>query len=67
MLAVWKNGGGHGELGLEVERWPGIVTEEAGEPLGLTEMTAEEKKVRASCHRSSTREVVNLHNKPYLP
>lgn len=46
MLAVWKNGGGHGELGLEVERWPGIVTEETGEPLGLTDLSPEEKKVR---------------------
>lgn len=44
MLAVWKNGGGQGELGLEVERWPGIVREDVGEPLGLSELSADEKK-----------------------
>ncbi|KAG8874897.1 hypothetical protein FRB97_005557 [Tulasnella sp. 331] len=52
MLAVWKNGGGHGELGLEVERWPGIVTEDAGEPLGLTELTPDEKKLYAMPYNS---------------
>ncbi|KAG9003484.1 hypothetical protein FRB93_011110 [Tulasnella sp. JGI-2019a] len=52
MLAVWKNGGGHGELGLEVERWPGIVTEEAGEPLGLTDLSPEEKKLYAMPYNS---------------
>ncbi len=46
MLNVWKNGGGQGELGLEVERWAGIVKEVAGEPLAFVEMTPEEKRVR---------------------
>jgi hypothetical protein len=48
MLAVWKNGGGQGELGLEVERWQGIVREIADEPMGLKEFSSEEKKVRLS-------------------
>ena len=45
MLAVWRNGGGQGELGLEVERWPGIVREIADEPMGFKEFTPDEKKV----------------------
>ncbi|KAJ1309612.1 hypothetical protein OPQ81_006384 [Rhizoctonia solani] len=45
LLRVWKEGGGRGGLGLEVERWPGIVREVGGEPQGLKEMTPEERKI----------------------
>lgn len=48
MYNVWKNGGGQGELGLEVERWPGIVREDAIQPLGLTEYSPDEKRVCVS-------------------
>ncbi|KAL5635437.1 hypothetical protein ACGC1H_004283 [Rhizoctonia solani] len=45
LLRVWKDGGGRGGLGLEVERWPGIVREVGGEPQGVKEMTPEERKI----------------------
>ncbi|EUC61709.1 GYF domain protein [Rhizoctonia solani AG-3 Rhs1AP] len=45
LLRVWKDGGGRGGLGLEVERWPGIVREVGGEPQGAKEMTPEERKI----------------------
>ncbi|CAE6435405.1 unnamed protein product [Rhizoctonia solani] len=45
LLRVWKEGGGRGGLGLEVERWPGIVREVGGEPQGVKEMTPEERKI----------------------
>lgn len=48
LLRVWRDGGGRGGLGLEVERWPGIVREVGGEPLGMKEMTPEERKVSYS-------------------
>ncbi|KAF8326028.1 uncharacterized protein EI90DRAFT_3071218, partial [Cantharellus anzutake] len=44
MLQVWRDGGGQGELNIEVERWPGIVRELVVEPAGLREWTAEERK-----------------------
>ncbi|KAG9007354.1 hypothetical protein FRB90_009413 [Tulasnella sp. 427] len=52
MYNVWKNGGGQGELGLEVERWPGIVREDAIQPLGLTEYSHEEKRLYALPYNS---------------
>ncbi|KDN34611.1 hypothetical protein RSAG8_12310, partial [Rhizoctonia solani AG-8 WAC10335] len=45
LLRVWKDGGGRGGIGLEVERWPGIVKEVGGEPQGVKEMTPEERKI----------------------
>ncbi|CAE6421115.1 unnamed protein product [Rhizoctonia solani] len=45
LLRVWKDGGGRGGLGLEVERWPGIVREVGGEPQGMKEMTPDERKL----------------------
>ncbi|KAF8610261.1 hypothetical protein BDV93DRAFT_517414 [Ceratobasidium sp. AG-I] len=45
MIRVWKDGGGRGGLGLEVERWPGIVREVGGEPVGIKDMTQEERKL----------------------
>jgi PERQ amino acid-rich with GYF domain-containing protein len=46
MLRIYKEGGGRGGLGLEVERWEGIVHEVCNEPAGLREMGDTEKKVR---------------------
>lgn len=46
MLRIYKEGGGKGGLGLEVERWEGIVHELGNEPAGLREMDDAEKKVR---------------------
>ncbi|KAF8525236.1 hypothetical protein BU17DRAFT_41801 [Hysterangium stoloniferum] len=45
MLHVWKEGGGRGTLGLEVELWEGVVKESGGEPVGLKEMSDAEKKL----------------------
>ncbi|KAF8588470.1 hypothetical protein K439DRAFT_635379 [Ramaria rubella] len=45
MLQVWKDGGGHGGLGLEVELWEGVVREVGGEPIGLKEMGESERKL----------------------
>ena len=45
MLRIYKEGGGKGGLGLEVERWEGVVRNVASEPIGLREATDLEKKV----------------------
>ena len=45
LLQVWKDGGGHGGLGLEVELWEGVVREVGNEPISLKEMNEGEKKV----------------------
>ena len=45
MLRIYKEGGGKGGLGLEVERWEGVVRENGSEPAGLREMSEGEKKV----------------------
>lgn len=50
ILRIYKEGGGRGSLGLEVERWEGIVREVGYEPVGLKEMSESEKKVRACVH-----------------
>ena len=51
MLRIYKEGGGKGGLGLEVERWEGIVREVGYEPVGLKEMGEAEKKVRPTARR----------------
>lgn len=51
MLRIYKEGGGRGGLGLEVERWEGIVREVGYEPVGLKEMGESEKKVRTCAYR----------------
>ena len=38
--------GGKGGLGLEVERWEGVIREAGAEPVALREMSEAEKKVR---------------------
>jgi PERQ amino acid-rich with GYF domain-containing protein len=45
LLRIYKDGGKVG-LGLEVERWEGVVREHGSEPVGLREMGEAEKKVR---------------------
>jgi len=45
LLKIYKDGGGKGGLGLEVERWEGVVREVGSEPIALREMTEAEKKV----------------------
>ena len=47
MLRIYREGGGRGGLGLEVERWEGVVREDAAVPIALCEMSDAEKKVRA--------------------
>lgn len=47
MLRIFKEGGGRGGLGLEVERWEGIVREVGYDPVGLKDMGDTEKKVRS--------------------
>ncbi|KAF7367313.1 GYF domain-containing protein [Mycena sanguinolenta] len=46
MLKIYRDGGGKGGLGLEVERYEGIVRETASDPVGMREMSESEKKVR---------------------
>ncbi|TDL28916.1 hypothetical protein BD410DRAFT_252651 [Rickenella mellea] len=55
LLRVWKDGGGRGQLPIEVERWEGIVREIGGEPSGAKEMTEAEKKLFASSINSELR------------
>ncbi|KAG2350609.1 hypothetical protein BDR05DRAFT_954714 [Suillus weaverae] len=55
MLRIYKEGGGRGGLGLEVERWEGIVHEVSSEPTGLREMSDTEKKLFAGPLNSELR------------
>ena len=48
LIRIYKEGGGKGGLGLEVERWEGIVRELGTDPISLKEMSEPEKKVRAA-------------------
>jgi hypothetical protein len=50
MIRIYKEGGGKSGLGLEVERWDGIVHEIASDPVGLKEMSEAEKKVSTRNH-----------------
>ncbi len=45
-MKIYKDGGGRGGLGLEVERWEGVVREVGSEPVALKEWTDGERKVR---------------------
>ncbi|TFK88525.1 hypothetical protein K466DRAFT_488754 [Polyporus arcularius HHB13444] len=55
MLRIYKEGGGRGGLGLEVERWEGIVREVGYDPIGLKEMSDAEKKLFAGTLNSEVR------------
>ncbi|KAH9850659.1 hypothetical protein C2E23DRAFT_929799 [Lenzites betulinus] len=55
MLRIYKEGGGRGGLGLEVERWEGIVREPGYDPVGLKDMSDAEKKVFAGPLNSEVR------------
>ncbi|KAH9947959.1 hypothetical protein B0H21DRAFT_299287 [Amylocystis lapponica] len=55
MLRIYKEGGGRGGLGLEVERWEGIVREVGYEPAGLKEPGEAEKKIFAGPLNSEIR------------
>jgi PERQ amino acid-rich with GYF domain-containing protein len=46
LLRIYKEGRGKGALGLEVERWEGVVREVCTEPISFREMGEAEKKVR---------------------
>ncbi|KAF7798585.1 hypothetical protein EIP86_009807 [Pleurotus ostreatoroseus] len=45
MLRIYKEGGGKGGLGLEVERWEGIVREVGSDPISMKELNEAEKKL----------------------
>ena len=45
MLKIYQESAGKAGLGLEVERWEGVVREIGSEPVALREMTDTEKKV----------------------
>ncbi|KAH7929382.1 hypothetical protein BV22DRAFT_1057157 [Leucogyrophana mollusca] len=55
MLRIYREGGGRGGLGLEVERWEGIVHEPGSEPTALREMDDAEKKLFAGPLNSEIR------------
>lgn len=52
LLRIYKDGGGRPGLGLEVERWEGVVREYGSDPVGLREMGEAEKKVRSLVFKS---------------
>lgn len=69
MLRIYKEGGGKGGLGLEVERWEGIVHEIGSEPASLREMDEAEKKLFAGPLNSEIRrrqpsDLVNVSSLP---
>ncbi|KAJ6519369.1 hypothetical protein C8R45DRAFT_951225 [Mycena sanguinolenta] len=55
MLKIYRDGGGKGGLGLEVERYEGIVRETASDPVGMREMSESEKKLFAGSLNSELR------------
>ncbi|KAI0762078.1 hypothetical protein BC629DRAFT_986405 [Irpex lacteus] len=55
LIRIYKEGGGKGGLGLEVERWEGIVREVGSDPIGLKELSEVEKKIFASPLNSEMR------------
>lgn len=55
MLRIYKEGGGKGGLGIEVERWEGVVREVGTDPIGLREMDDSEKKLFAGPLNSDLR------------
>uniref|UniRef100_A0A8H7YAI1 GYF domain-containing protein n=1 Tax=Psilocybe cubensis TaxID=181762 RepID=A0A8H7YAI1_PSICU len=55
LLKIYQEGGGRGGLGLEVERWEGVVREGGTEPATLREMTEAEKKLFAGPLNSELR------------
>lgn len=48
MLRIYRENGGKSDLGLEVERWEGVVREVGADPVALRDMSDAEKKVRVS-------------------
>ncbi|KAJ3767353.1 hypothetical protein FB446DRAFT_696431 [Lentinula raphanica] len=55
MLRIYREGGGQGGLGLEVERWEGVVRETVTDPIGIKEMNEAEKKLFATPLNSDLR------------
>ncbi|KAF9535741.1 hypothetical protein CPB83DRAFT_842258 [Crepidotus variabilis] len=55
MLSIFQEGGGKGGLGIEVERWEGVVRELAADPVALREMSETEKKLFAGSLNSEMR------------
>ncbi|THH30191.1 hypothetical protein EUX98_g4021 [Antrodiella citrinella] len=55
LLRIYKEGGGRGGLGLEVERWEGIVREVGLDPVTMKEMSEGEKKIYAGQLNSEVR------------
>ncbi|KAF7310551.1 GYF domain-containing protein [Mycena chlorophos] len=55
MLKIYRDGGGKGGLGLEVERHEGIVRDTGSDPVALKEMSDSEKKVFANGVNSELR------------
>ncbi|KDQ54906.1 hypothetical protein JAAARDRAFT_160210 [Jaapia argillacea MUCL 33604] len=55
MFRIYKEGGGRGGLGLEVERWEGIVREMGSDPVGLKELSENERKLFAGPLNSEIR------------
>ncbi|GJE87887.1 GYF domain-containing protein [Phanerochaete sordida] len=55
LIRIYKEGGGKGGLGLEVERWEGIVRELGADPVSLKGMSEPEKKLFAGPLNSEMR------------
>lgn len=45
LLRIYQEGGGKGSLGLEVERWEGVVREVSSDPIALKDFSEADKKV----------------------
>ena len=46
MVSVWREGGGRGDLPIDVERWEGVTQEEGREPEAVRDWNDEERRVR---------------------
>ncbi|EJU00941.1 hypothetical protein DACRYDRAFT_22798, partial [Dacryopinax primogenitus] len=47
MVSVWRDGGGRGDLPIDVERWEGVTQEEGREPEAVREWNDEERRFYA--------------------
>lgn len=55
MLQIWKDSVNRPELSLEVERWEGVINDDAHEPVGVQEMDEAEKKLFSQTLNSEVR------------
>lgn len=54
LLNIYKESGGKFALGVDVERWEGVVREVPADPISLRELNEAERKVALNCRVSAS-------------